>query len=986
MSFYKWGNVSQQSSQGWTSGDLFTDDPAFFHVLGITGKTLYINNMPFGKILSTDFKPAGTGTYTLQRWASWAVLDDTDPNIITTSADFIGITAISAWHYDTPITSIELRDHYYFLGRLPVQIGDVLAERNITLYTDDPAVMSASINSLIGQELYADGVLLGTITANKIFDASDPNTSAYFGLYITGGQVGETVNASGKVLMQVEIQLDVSIGNVNLPSNITKVTTGPAIVGEWLYTTETMLDGFTYKQGEYGCLYHPGKLADDYLTLAADNTELWESIKGGNLGLYLNGKFVAPIIDLRSGFGYQHPETAGQNLPASPVKNPWSLYRRTGFYMTSLISNPADFRTPITKVEFKPYYRTSSANGKFYISVTAAPNGASDSPMPALVNACVADQTLFIDCKPVGTITAWGCKDLAVDDGKVPVNFAGFTGNHSAPSFKEFFFEVAEPTRTPVTDQTVRVSVDNAGVLGDGELINGCVVLKDVPNIKEGINGLVGKRLIINEIYIGLVISNTLDSITTGLTPAHDIPNVPLSIAGIWRLETVDNIGRIPLSIAHVMSVSDLLHYPSFSVVGKGYDVDYPYDPGSITHYPNGTLIYTRRDGQDVNQYSPTVIGHELPGWLEHAELTPETSTFRLNNTPNTDIDLPAITKYIMLPGSVITSGEVMFRKMWQWGSIKVVPYAALKGQPALALVYYNQPGELDKPSSITTDLCGFRLVPDVTTVINYGEYNPDLHYETGALVEWNGNVYVKLSGSTDNAIGTWQLVNISVDPNNHTPHTLIILATGSFYVGEDGLQYPVVVVDTLVDGNARVLCSNQMFYVAAAPRDISLDGAVVEYTTPTIVEEGCTVIEFVGCKEDRAEANVMEYISSIAQLTSSAPSMMTPFITSSVSIQGGASPAKQGATIQLKRGNKANLPSSAAVGEPLVTLDTGELFVGTGSSLRKISDIMVSETEPAAEDRNKLWYNPIANETRIYKDGSWQVTGAEASMDYGDF
>jgi hypothetical protein len=35
-------------------------------------------------------------------------------------------------------------------------------------------------------------------------------------------------------------------------------------------------------------------------------------------------------------------------------------------------------------------------------------------------------------------------------------------------------------------------------------------------------------------------------------------------------------------------------------------------------------------------------------------------------------------------------------------------------------------------------------------------------------------------------------------------------------------------------------------------------------------------------------------------------------------------------ATIQIKRGNKINLPETASPGEPLITLDTNELFFGT--------------------------------------------------------
>ena len=47
---------------------------------------------------------------------------------------------------------------------------------------------------------------------------------------------------------------------------------------------------------------------------------------------------------------------------------------------------------------------------------------------------------------------------------------------------------------------------------------------------------------------------------------------------------------------------------------------------------------------------------------------------------------------------------------------------------------------------------------------------------------------------------------------------------------------------------------------------------------------------------------------------------------------------------LQLLRGLKANLPSEALAGQPLVTLDSTELFIGNGigQPLLKISDIVV--------------------------------------------
>lgn len=41
--------------------------------------------------------------------------------------------------------------------------------------------------------------------------------------------------------------------------------------------------------------------------------------------------------------------------------------------------------------------------------------------------------------------------------------------------------------------------------------------------------------------------------------------------------------------------------------------------------------------------------------------------------------------------------------------------------------------------------------------------------------------------------------------------------------------------------------------------------------------------------------------------------------------------------TIQLKRGLKANLPATAAAGEILITTDTHEISIGTGSALNPL-------------------------------------------------
>lgn len=76
---------------------------------------------------------------------------------------------------------------------------------------------------------------------------------------------------------------------------------------------------------------------------------------------------------------------------------------------------------------------------------------------------------------------------------------------------------------------------------------------------------------------------------------------------------------------------------------------------------------------------------------------------------------------------------------------------------------------------------------------------------------------------------------------------------------------------------------------------------------------------------------------------------------------------------LQLKRGLKADLPASAALGEPLLTTDTHEMFVGTGTGLFKVGDIIFSDTEPAFVS-GKVWIDSTNN--KIYRsndlDSSW--------------
>lgn len=91
---------------------------------------------------------------------------------------------------------------------------------------------------------------------------------------------------------------------------------------------------------------------------------------------------------------------------------------------------------------------------------------------------------------------------------------------------------------------------------------------------------------------------------------------------------------------------------------------------------------------------------------------------------------------------------------------------------------------------------------------------------------------------------------------------------------------------------------------------------------------------------------------------------------------------------LKLRSGLKANLPAHAAEGEPLITTDTQEMYIGTGPATppKKISDIVISETTPGVADRMKLWVQPSTNVTYVYVRNTWEVVNKNVSTDFGTF
>jgi hypothetical protein len=454
------------------------------------------------------------------------------------------------------------------------------------------------------------------------------------------------------------------------------------------------------------------------------------------------------------------------------------------------------------------------------------------------------------------------------------------------------------PTGTVVITPSTTITVNHDGTLPEGTIltvpINGFTVPPELGNI-------VGKRLIVNEYYIGIITGYTSTTISVNAPNGMDIR----PINGIWRMEVTDNIGRAPICIATQIAVSNWAAYPILNVDGSNYDESYPT---SITYSPEGTEIFATRGNTLTTNIA---IRHEFPAWVEHAHLLGD-GTYELAEDPNIDTDMPYMAYYVRNWPN------------WQWGRVVSINKDALPNYEGNLFSYINTPGMLYAPEA--------NVVSRITDKIYIAR-------------ELDTSIYDR------DLLATCSLLEVAMSP------------TATSYSG--------TIVERTVNAISEYSCS------------------LVEKTSNTNINNIALYLEEPWLLDNRANLygiNVLELAAPKVVFNTSITAVTTPIITVEASVLKSSGTVTQGPTILLKRGLKANLPSSAAIGEPLVTLDTAELFIGTGTGLRKISDVVVSETEPSIEDQTKLWYNPADKTTKVYKDGSWQITTSDASRDYGEF
>lgn len=580
-----------------------------------------------------------------------------------------------------------------------------------------------------------------------------------------------------------------------------------------------------------------------------------------------------------------------------------------------------------------------------------------------------------------------------------------------------------------------------------------------------GVNGLVGQRLLVNEVFVGIVTANTSNSITIKTVAGSSIR----ALNGIWRMETVDSIGRIPLYVATQVAVSDVAAYPIINTSSSAYGTAYR---ARVRYYPDGTNLFSVREvSQLVNAGTERVIRHEFPTWVEHLHLQ-NGNQYALTGDATAETTSPYKAYYTGVWPNWLLGREVTIYK----GAVENQDASSMyTANTKLVYSVTNTPNSLaqvikrpvsyvkDKIyiatsvgtpvySGILNDTKYYHILA-VTTLADkryikttpeqyVGQFNETLTLAAGDVVSMPDGTY-KVFDGTDfaaysqtmalwtevidkgyfDATASYSAYDLVTDRNTGFiyitavsiigPSTLsanwhrLIMSSGN--ANPDSIFIPGTVTASTVTLDLLYSCA--VLEVAAAPTNISAEYSVLAYCTvtsgvnlyeaavleklmPTSIIDNTVVNLYLPetppvmlGRQGLFATQVLELAAPSVSYKVAFTSNLTPIVVTSFTVnKASGTTAIAPTTIQLKRGVKANLPASAAIGEPLVTTDTTELYVGTGTGLRKISDVVVSSVEPVIEDRGKLWYNPTTKLTYVYKGSSWQSIVSQTTLDYGEF
>lgn len=1051
MSLNHYTNVAAGNS----FASLFTDEPAYLSAPdnSLAGKVLYINGIAWGRIISNYFLPGNNPQFAhgLSIYdAAGAYVSSFD----STGTDLQAIVVETLQYYPDVISTVDIKDNFF------VYTGVPQGTSRARLYTDDPTLITAKTDYLAGKKLYTDGVLVGTITNNFLFDGNNPAVVSDIAMYNSSGQPAAAVSAKGKVLMCLVVDTNAyyasaSINNIQLQNPLT----------DFLYVKNTTFNNPSLVE-THRILFVPASKA---LAQAAGNIECYV-----NKVSYI-GSVVYDITGVVGPLG---------ELPNTEELSSWAPGTAIVGYVFVTNINPPDVITeaillPRTEVAYTVDAIVYGATTQVYTRQLKL----STTNVAVIASAAgvqVGDHLYFGD-QDLGEIAAYAVS---------PINYAYAAGQYYgkiATQKVEFTLNYATDTLVAITGaQGVLTAINDSdstkhlwvsryipyigyvefGGRGHAELVDGVVRLYGTNTIQEGVNGLVGKRLLVNSIYIGKIKSNTLKEIylEDGTLGAVS------TIYGIWQIETTDVAGRYPLATATQVSLTAWPDYPIINVEACEYGQTYHYDDALVAVYPEGTNLFAAREATQIgNQYTDHPLYHEFPKWVEHLHVDPVTGVFQLAEVATQELNKPYRAFYAYAISSLGSPESI--RKFWQYGRYVEIFRDAVLAQGSgpwytapqtQAFSSQNIPGMLGQVTTnegVSNILNKLYLVP-TNEVAYYGKFTATKFYPVNVVTLFNGEYYIKLdnlgeqfmgyynpSGSyiTDNVVlnqdgsysiyngssfvpytntGTpadnWQVLtkrdvydslvsyaqyDLVIEPTTNSYYVATLLPVGAPSRESTTWSFMVELSSLVV---RQELAKTSVFEVAMSPQAFSVDAAYVALLSAGITALDFSVVqkltaiqatptEFMGLYQPYPfvppngtaglkAVYAMEDLRIAYSTENSILGLMTPTVEQAVLIQEDIRPKVTGVTIQFKRGDKTNLPAVAAVGEPLVTLDTAELFIGTGTGVQKVSDIITSETEPGAEFSSKVWFNPASKVTSVYKDGAWHATKSSAGTDYGAF
>lgn len=859
MSFYFYTNIA--------AGDnftvLYTDDSSVLLKAdnALIGKYAYINGFPLGKILGNTYI-GGTlisgGTSSGASWASDPVVlgklsrynPDGSLDVAGTytvpmgmSIQAIKIETLARFASDF-VTSLEIKDAYNYFSNPPE--GKTWSY----IFTSVDKFLTAADMSLSGEPLYVNGEFFGNIISNYLLDGNKPSVAHNIAHWNADGTFDNSLvytNAAGNtetgISVEGKILMDICVENVTTnPMSFIDYLDYGAADGDYIYVKDNQVDFSTLDHTLYSALHMK--------RVKAKPGDLY----AGNVELYVGATRLGTVID--------NKETLVEANGGLPFSNAVSGWAEGDLIWTYLLNEKPNYTKKITAITLKPLVTFNVLGTTLTIRSTAL-------AAKAIIASYASGNHLYFDDIDLGELTTCSLVNAKVNgitlfsyefNSRKTLKMAEFVIENADLSLlalidtngTDYIFGKAYDTNTWMPPKTL--SLNRIGSVGSAELIKSNLYLYGI-TVKEGVNGLVGKRLIVNNIFIGIITRNTETVIYTlgsDLVKAGKVSESTLiTIYGIWLVETTDNIGRMPLCQASQISLCEWPDYPHLTISGCEFNTLYQYDKSSFKVYPNELDVYTRRDQIGLNSYTERFYAHKLPGWAEHAHVDPAVGTFTLAESATMDLDKPAVAMYTMslmsLAFNSTGSAADMFRKFWQWGRIAVISHDSVRDQGMQTWLtqiygetygYQNIPGRLEDilyniameaPNQVFSK---FALVP-VNEVKFLGTFKPNQFYATNTIVAFGDEMYIKLDLQGETYVG----------PHNpsltYSVGNIVLMLDGSFKVFDGSTFIPYSNSGTPAD-NWQIL-TNKGYYVTGDTY-VQYDLVIDQTTGNIFVQKDVTV------------------------------------------------------------------------------------------------------------------------------------------------